>query len=334
VLDLQETVRTVYVDDLIKRYITSIVEGTRVHASVYVGASPRGSLALYRGGQARALLQGRDYVLPDDIKALMQPIVQPIQDLIKKRLVDEAQLFLQQLSAAYTMLLPTTRTEYDGRLAMAAGGPPILDNFYDSGIYVNAFNLAAATMAQRGIVLPDSASDPVGVGPASFDTSHTAAWTQAGVCSYLRDAIFPLGLDTRGLLTVKNASGTFVPKITDDSPIECHDGDFKKFSSMPTMQSCGLTDLVKLTQDTAHRGSLSRGFPPSLAAGGVMCRNLEVPGLPPPPMTSPDGGMNPIDPMGGQGGCGCNTTSPASGAASAIFAAVMLLIRRRRRGRR
>ncbi|MBI4236402.1 MAG: MoxR family ATPase [Chloroflexi bacterium] len=74
-LELQETVRTVYVDDLIKRYITAIVDGTRNHAAVYVGSSPRGSLALYRGSQGRALLQGRDYVLPDDVKALVQPLL-------------------------------------------------------------------------------------------------------------------------------------------------------------------------------------------------------------------------------------------------------------------
>jgi MoxR-like ATPase len=73
VLMLQETVKKVYVDDLVKQYIVSLVEATRHHASVYLGASPRGSLALFRTSQARALLQGRDYVLPDDIKALAGP---------------------------------------------------------------------------------------------------------------------------------------------------------------------------------------------------------------------------------------------------------------------
>jgi len=50
-----------------------LVRQTRQHAEVYLGASPRGSLALYRTGQARAAIQGRDYVLPDDIKLLAQP---------------------------------------------------------------------------------------------------------------------------------------------------------------------------------------------------------------------------------------------------------------------
>jgi MoxR-like ATPase len=75
VRDLQDTVRSVYVDDLIKRYIASIVDKTRDHAAVYVGASPRGALTLYRGAQARAVLEGRDYVLPDDVKLLVQPVL-------------------------------------------------------------------------------------------------------------------------------------------------------------------------------------------------------------------------------------------------------------------
>ncbi len=70
---LQEAVKKVYVDDLVKQYIVSLVEATRHHASVYLGASPRGSLALFRTAQARAFVQGRDYVLPDDIKALAGP---------------------------------------------------------------------------------------------------------------------------------------------------------------------------------------------------------------------------------------------------------------------
>ena len=74
-LDLQQTVRHVYVDDLIKKYIVDIVDGTREHGSVYVGASPRGALTLFRGGQARAVMDGRDYVLPDDIKLLVSPIL-------------------------------------------------------------------------------------------------------------------------------------------------------------------------------------------------------------------------------------------------------------------
>jgi MoxR-like ATPase len=67
---LQRAVRAVHVDALVQRYIVNIVGMTRGHPDVYLGASPRGSLALMRASQARALLLGRDYVIPDDVKAL------------------------------------------------------------------------------------------------------------------------------------------------------------------------------------------------------------------------------------------------------------------------
>jgi len=72
---LQTAVKDIYVDDLIKQYITSLVEATRNHPSIYLGASPRGSLALFRTAQARALLDGRDYVSPDDVKSLAEPVL-------------------------------------------------------------------------------------------------------------------------------------------------------------------------------------------------------------------------------------------------------------------
>ena len=59
-----------FVSPDLKRYIMEIVEQTRKHPEVYLGASPRGSLGLYRTAQARAALNGRDYVLPDDVKHL------------------------------------------------------------------------------------------------------------------------------------------------------------------------------------------------------------------------------------------------------------------------
>jgi MoxR-like ATPase len=72
---MQEAVKTVYIDDKVKLYIASIVEATRHHASIHLGVSPRGSLALYRTSQARALIKGRDYVLPDDVKELVVPVL-------------------------------------------------------------------------------------------------------------------------------------------------------------------------------------------------------------------------------------------------------------------
>jgi len=71
--ELQTAVREIYVDSTVSDYIVRLVNGTRVHPDVYLGASPRGSIALYRAGQALAGLLGRDYVIPDDIKALAEP---------------------------------------------------------------------------------------------------------------------------------------------------------------------------------------------------------------------------------------------------------------------
>ncbi len=72
-LKAQDAVRSVTVTDEIKRYIVDLVETTRAHGEIYLGASPRGSLALFRTSQARAAILGREYVLPDDVKALAVP---------------------------------------------------------------------------------------------------------------------------------------------------------------------------------------------------------------------------------------------------------------------
>ena len=69
-LRLRDTVTDVHVDETVEQYILSIVRATRTHADLALGASPRGSLALYKTGQAWAVLRGRDYVIPDDIKML------------------------------------------------------------------------------------------------------------------------------------------------------------------------------------------------------------------------------------------------------------------------
>jgi len=74
-LNAIEGIRQVYVAPAIQRYIIDLVGRTRQSGDVYLGASPRGSLALFRAGQARAALQGRDHVLPDDIKALAVPVL-------------------------------------------------------------------------------------------------------------------------------------------------------------------------------------------------------------------------------------------------------------------
>jgi MoxR-like ATPase len=69
-IEAQEGIKAVHVDDKIKAYIVELMTQTRKHPEVSLGASPRGSLVLYRTAQARAAIAGRDYVIPDDIKAL------------------------------------------------------------------------------------------------------------------------------------------------------------------------------------------------------------------------------------------------------------------------
>jgi MoxR-like ATPase len=93
-----EAVKRIYVSPAVKRYIVDLSTRTRQSQDVYLGASPRGSLSLARAGQARAALQGRDHVLPDDIKALAvavlahRIIVSPaarLRDLSSDRIMQE-----------------------------------------------------------------------------------------------------------------------------------------------------------------------------------------------------------------------------------------------------
>ncbi len=70
-----EEIKKVYVSKPVKRYLVDLVSRTRQSSDVYLGASPRGSLALYRTGQAIAAMAGRDFVLPDDIKNLATPVL-------------------------------------------------------------------------------------------------------------------------------------------------------------------------------------------------------------------------------------------------------------------
>ena len=74
-LKLMEAVKKVYVSEPIKRYVVALTNRTRDNSDVYLGASPRGSLGLFRTGQALAALAGRDYVLPDDIKELATSVL-------------------------------------------------------------------------------------------------------------------------------------------------------------------------------------------------------------------------------------------------------------------
>ncbi len=70
IIDIKKAVGNVFVSDAIKKYIVDIVYASRNHKDIFIGASPRGSIALYNMGQALAIYKGREYVIPDDIKYL------------------------------------------------------------------------------------------------------------------------------------------------------------------------------------------------------------------------------------------------------------------------
>jgi len=75
VLDLRRQVWEVHVDDTVRDYAVRLVHATRSHPDLALGASPRGSLALFKTAQALAALGGRDYVIPDDVKRLALPVL-------------------------------------------------------------------------------------------------------------------------------------------------------------------------------------------------------------------------------------------------------------------
>src|SRR6059036_2075752 len=73
ILDLQKTVEAIHIDDDVLGYVADIVQATRSQRQIDVGASPRGSLAIFKLSRARAVFHGRDYVIPDDVKEVTSP---------------------------------------------------------------------------------------------------------------------------------------------------------------------------------------------------------------------------------------------------------------------
>lgn len=74
-LRVQEEVKEVYIDDTVQQYIVNLVRGSRTHPSIYLGVSPRGSIALMKAAKAYAYIKGRDFVLPDDVKYLAPYVI-------------------------------------------------------------------------------------------------------------------------------------------------------------------------------------------------------------------------------------------------------------------
>lgn len=75
ILACQDAIRDIHLDDKVRRYILQIVHATREHADVQLGGSPRASLALFRTAQALAAIAGRNFVLPDDVKRMVLPVL-------------------------------------------------------------------------------------------------------------------------------------------------------------------------------------------------------------------------------------------------------------------
>ena len=75
ITSLQSAVKNIFVHDLVKKYIVSLVGSTREKDNISLGSSPRGSLGLYRASQAMSLTRGRHFVIPDDVKELVVPVL-------------------------------------------------------------------------------------------------------------------------------------------------------------------------------------------------------------------------------------------------------------------
>ena len=91
ILDLQKTVEGIHVDDDVLGYIADIVQSTRSQRQIELGASPRGSLAIFKLCRARAVLHGRDYVIPDDVKEV-------ISDALVHRLIMKTESWAKGVS--------------------------------------------------------------------------------------------------------------------------------------------------------------------------------------------------------------------------------------------
>ena len=115
VIGLQRAIREIYVDDLVKRYIVALVDSTRSREDVALGASPRASLALFRGAQAAALLGDRDFVLPDDVKRLAVP-------MLSHRMIVSAAARMRGTQSAEIVETILDETAVPGGQARSTGG--------------------------------------------------------------------------------------------------------------------------------------------------------------------------------------------------------------------
>ena len=105
IIELQRKVADIRVDDSISDYMLEIVEATRNHAELALGVSTRGALTLYRAAQAMAMVEGREFVIPDDVKTLCCPVLAhrivcrgALRDGHRKRAARILELILDELA--------------------------------------------------------------------------------------------------------------------------------------------------------------------------------------------------------------------------------------------
>ncbi|WP_340099025.1 MoxR family ATPase [Salinibaculum salinum] len=125
IVDARESVATVHVEQPVKQYIRDLVQATRDHADVAYGASPRASLTLLNGSKALAAISGRDYVTPDDVKALVEPTL--VHRLVLSTDAELADVTAREIVDEITSAVPTPGSpdaETDAETVTSDGGLP------------------------------------------------------------------------------------------------------------------------------------------------------------------------------------------------------------------
>ncbi|RMG98970.1 MAG: hypothetical protein D6705_04465 [Deltaproteobacteria bacterium] len=268
--------------------------------------------------EMQMLLQqvGVDVQLSGIVEAVFQPLLTPIEQAIREQFVEPATAFVMDLADAVASQQAQIEAEVRA-VADAVAAEDLPGSYFDhllaSGLYTHAFDLTAVTLADHRMILPPDGLD----GPASFDASFTPAWTQPGVCDYLREAVFPFGIDAAALFSVEIDGQRHPARAPAQSPIECHDGDLGAFTEAPSPAVCALVALEELLD--APVGSISRAYPPAVSPTSTACLGLAVPGLPAPPDEPGEGTGGGSTTAGEEGstGAAAGSTSAGVGAAEA-----------------
>ena len=181
--EMQAAIKEVYVDQAVAEYIVRLVHATREHPDVYLGASPRGSLNLYRSTQAHATLNGRDYVIPDDVKQLAVAV-------LSHRLIVKSQASLRESGSG----ADRPRDPCVGAGGRGRGGrgdraqPDLLTASWGCWATTSAFSSLA----------PRSSSLPSAPGSNSSSSSPTCSRQSASARGCTRDAAFATCAPTIG----------------------------------------------------------------------------------------------------------------------------------------